>query len=67
MDDSTAVQEAERGEVAGNLAAAKDGNSAEGNGERDTVCLDRQDLRDLLRRVRGLEQLIGRALGGVVD
>lgn len=35
--------------------------------ERDTVCRDRRGLHGLLRRVRGLEQLIGWALGGVVD
>lgn len=29
--------------------------------------LDRQELQDLLRRVRGLERLIGRGLGGGLD
>lgn len=29
----------------------------------DTVCLERAELQDLLRRVRGLERMIGRVLG----
>ncbi len=41
--------------------------SEEGGGEGDTICLDRRELQDLLRRVRGLERLIGRVLGGVAN
>lgn len=32
----------------------------------DTVCLERSELQDLLRRVRGLERMIGRVLGARV-
>lgn len=32
----------------------------------DTVCLERAELQDLLRRVRGLERMIGRVLGAKV-
>lgn len=43
------------------------GEQADEGGEGDTVCLDRRDLQDLLRRVRGLERLIGRVLGGAAN
>lgn len=71
MDALTAVRKAGRCAVADGTGlggdVAKDGIPTEGSGERDVVCLDRRELQDLLRRVRGLEQLIGRALGGVAD
>lgn len=46
----------------------REGQVSEAGGEEgDTVCLDRRELQDLLRRVRGLERLIGRVLGGVAN
>lgn len=67
MDALTAVQATGRGEVAEGrglgTAAAIDEIPTETASERDMVCLDRRELHDLLRRVRGLERLIGRVLG----
>lgn len=55
------------GGVGMGMGVAMDEIPTEGASERDTVCLDRRELQDLLRRVRGLERLIGRVLGGVAD